>query len=147
MDAANPIDVLNRLLVLHHRSLPAYLDYASPTWDRGDGRAREVLQTIVAEQQQMADRLGEMIIEGDGSVQFGGFPLRFTAYHDLSFDYLLPQLIEHQQRHVAAIEEGVAQLASAPRAQSLAQEALEMAQQHLGLLEELQQAPRSAPAN
>ena len=144
MNAVNPMDVLNRLMVVHHRSLPMYLSYASPTWVRGDDRAREVLQTIATDQQQMVDRLGEMIVEGDGAVQFGGFPMRFTAYHDLSFDYLLTKLIEHQQRDVATIEESVAQLERAPLAQSVAQEALEMAKRHLGLLEQLWHAPRSA---
>ena len=146
MNAVNPIDVLNRLLVVHHRSLPMYLSYASPTWVRGDDRAREVLQTIAADHQQIVDRLGEMIVDSDGAVQFGGFPTRFTAYHDLSFDFLLNKLIEHQQRDVATIEESVAQLASAPLAQSLAQEASEMAKRHLGLLEELKRAPSRASA-
>jgi hypothetical protein len=144
MNAVNPTDVLNRLMVVHHRSLPMYLSYASPTWIRGDDRAREVLQVIATDQQQMVDELGEMIVDSDGSVQFGGFPMRFTAYHDLSFDYLLTKLIEHQQRDVATIDESVAQLASAPLAQSLAQEASEMAKRHLGLLEELKHTPRSA---
>jgi hypothetical protein len=140
MNAVNSVDTLNRLLVIHHRSLASYLSYASPTWHRGDDRARDVLQQIAADHQQVVDRLGEMIIENDGVVQFGGYPMRFTGYHDLGFEFLLDRLIESQKKDVAAIEECIGQLDPAPLAKALAQEALGAAKAHLESLEELKQA-------
>ena len=144
MNAVNSIDVLNRLVVIHHRSLAVYLSYASPTWHRGDERAKDVLRLISADQQQTVDRLGEMIVELNGIVQFGGFPMTFTSYHDLSFGFLLDKLIEHQKRDVATIRQCVSQLESAPVAKAVAEEALGAAKGHLDSLEELKQATSSA---
>jgi len=147
MNGPNLIDVLNRLVVIHHRSLPVYLSYASPTWFRGDERARDVLRAIATDQQQMVDRLGEMILEIGGMLQFGGFPMAFTGYHDLSFDFLRGRLIEHQRRDVESIRQCTSQLESAPLAQALAREALHSAQRHLGSLEALPApAARSVPS-
>jgi hypothetical protein len=138
----SPVDVLNRLVVIHHRSLSHYLSYASPTWHRGNERAQEVLQSIAADQQDLVERLGEMIMDRDAVVRFGSFPMRFTAFHDLSFDYLLDQLLEHQHRDLASIGECVAELQADPMALALAQEARGMAKAHLELLEELKRAAR-----
>jgi hypothetical protein len=137
MIVEKPIDVLNRLVVLHHRSLAAYLRDASPTWHRGDERAREVLEQIAADHERAVDRLGELIMEMDGSVQFGGFPMHFTAYHDLEFAFLRRRLIEQQQRDMAVIEECIARLDALPLAKAVAQEALGEAKAHLELLESL----------
>jgi hypothetical protein len=139
MNATDPNQVLNRLLVIHHRSLARYLSYASPTWLRGDGPARKVLESIAVEQERFVDRMGEMIIENNGVVQFGSFPMSFTAYHDLSFEFLLDRLLESQVRAIDVMEACVAQLDEAPWVKSLAQEALGAARGHLELLEELKQ--------
>ena len=58
MPAADTTDVLNRLLVIHHRSLPMYLSYAMPYRMQGDEQAVEVLSHIVDYQKEMVDRLG-----------------------------------------------------------------------------------------
>jgi hypothetical protein len=122
------------------------LRYASPTWHRGSERSQEVLETISADQQDMVDRLGELIMDRNAAVQFGGFPMRFTAYHDLAFDYLLNRLLEHQQSDLAAIEDCLAQMQADPQALAMAQEARGMAKAHLELLEGLQQsAPPATP--
>ena len=41
--------ILNRLLVLHHRSLPVYLNQAMPWLHRNNAAAQEVLQSIAAD--------------------------------------------------------------------------------------------------
>lgn len=132
---SNSVDVLNRLVSLHHRSLPNYLQYASPTWHRGDERAREVLQQIVISQQEIEKRLVDLIVQQDGVVDYGAFPMAFTGYHDLSFDFLLGKLLEDQRQHIATIESCISHLEG--RAKAVAQEALGEAKAHLDSLEEL----------
>jgi hypothetical protein len=130
--------VLNRLLALHHRSLAQYLRFASPTWLRsGDERAQFTLEAIANDQQALVERIGEMIIELGGIVDHGCFPMHFTGYHDLSFDWLLTKLIEDQRRAIAMIQRGVSSL-TLPMAKAIAEEALGAAKGHLESLQELQ---------
>ena len=143
MNSVDTNAVLNRLLVLHNRSLAMYLSDAMPWSVPEDESARAVLRQIADDHRAMVDRLGEMILEGDGTVAFGEYPLRFTAYHDLSFDFLLEKLIEDQKQLVDQIAQCVDQLRLTPPAQSIAQEALGEAKGHLESLEELR-AQRAA---
>lgn len=147
MTSANPVDVLNRLIVLHNRSLAMYLRYASPTWLRGDEQARRVLQQVGDDHQQTVDRLGEMVVDLDGAVYFGGFSMTFTSYHDLSFAFLLLRLIEAQRNIIATIEECARQLEAFPMARALAEESLGAARAHLELLEELGSPKLGVAAN
>ena len=137
MEPVDTNDVLNRLSVIHNRSLPMYLSYASPSWRWGDDTARQTLQHIVADQKEYVDRIGSMIMDNDGVVRSGEFPMTFTGLHDLSFDFLLGKLIEHQKRDIAAIEACVLDLNRNPMAKALAEESLGAAKAHLQSLEEL----------
>jgi hypothetical protein len=141
MPAADTTDDLNRLLVIHHRSLPMYLGYAKPYAVRGDERAEEVLANIVEQQKEMVDRIGALIVERGGVVQHGEFPMYFTGLHDLSLDYLVRRMIADQKRDVAAIEQCVRQLEGDPLGKALAEEALGAAKGHLDSLTELVQQP------
>jgi hypothetical protein len=136
MVSPKTIQVMNRLAVIHGRSLASYLNYASPTWHRGDEKARQALADITAQQLETVDRIAEWILEHDGVVSRGSYPMVYTAYHDLSFDFLLNRLIEHQQQDVAAIQACLGQLDDA-RAREMAQESLGEAKAHLDMLREL----------
>ena len=133
--------VLNRLLILHHRSLPAYLSYAIPWLHRDNEAAVEVLQSISADHRALVDRLGELIIDGGGVVAYGHFPLRYTALHDLSLDYLVTRLVEFEKQLIPQISECADQLRMNPAAQAVALESLGEAKAHLQSLEELTQRP------
>ena len=137
MASESTLMLLNRLIVIHSRSLAMYLAYATPSWHRGEEQARRVLEHIVADQEAIVERLGETILEENGTVAYGTFPTEFTAYHDLSFDFLLQKLIQYQRRDIAEIEKCVEGLTHSPRASALAQEALGAAKAHLESLEEL----------
>jgi len=141
MNSSNTIEVLNRLVAIHHRSLGTYLGYAPPTWQREDLEAKAELERIVADQQELVDRIGEMVVQNHGTVFYGSYPMEFTGYHDLSFKFLLNKLIEYQQRDIGRIEKCVGELdGSAVPAQSLAQESLGMAHGHLESFEELKRS-------
>ena len=137
MSSADTNAILNRLLILHHRSLPMYLSYAAPWTQPGRESATQSLAWLVDAQNKMVDRLNEMILENGRVVDFGRFPLTFTSLHDLSFDYLLRQVIAQQERAVAEISVCVDALRLAPLAQALAQEALGEAKGHLDSLREV----------
>lgn len=131
--------VLNRLSVIHSRSLPIYLSYAAP-WAAESNGAADTLNAIVADQLRIADRIGEMILDSNGEVDPGAFPMRYTSLHDLSLNFLLNKLIEQQMRDILAIEQCSSQLATAPLAKAVAEEALGAAKGHLESLKELKHA-------
>ena len=144
MALESTIQVLNHLLAIHARSLATYLSYAQPEWHRGDEVARETLRSIVDDQKATVDRLGEMILEHNGTVLGNAFPMAFTNYHDLSFDFLCRKLIEHQRRDIIAIERCVRELSSSIFARAVAEEALGAAKAHLELLLKLKPWTASA---
>jgi hypothetical protein len=128
---------LNRLLTILHRSLPTYLTFASPWTRRGDEPASETLRHIVDDQQQLAMRVAQYIIDHYGRVELGDYPLDFPDTHDLAFDYLIGKLVTCQKSDVAALEQCAAELREDREAAALADEALGSARAHLETLEEL----------
>lgn len=138
MTALSTNDILNRVLVVHNRSLATYLHDAMPWVRYGDNRAMETMRQMVRDQKQVVDRLATLILESNGAVEHGEFPMPFTAYHDVSFDWLLPLLIERQQKTVVYLQKCAEQLALAPMAKAVVEETVGMAKGHLEMLEELQ---------
>jgi hypothetical protein len=142
MNSAHPIDVLNRLYALHNMSLAMYLRFATP-WVRdpaalnGQADSLDVLRRIAQDQTALRDRCGELILESDGVVRRGTFPLSFTSLHDLSFDFLLGKLIVDQKRLIGEFERCSAQLEYEPLAKALAEESIGFARGHLDMLEDL----------
>jgi hypothetical protein len=128
--------ILNKLLVLHSRSLAKYLSYARPWAIQAHPKAMGVLDQMVEDQQNTVDRLAKMIME-TGPVDHGEFPIQFTGWHDLSVEFLVNKLIERQQKTIIIIERLVDQLALAPYAQAVAKEVLGQAKGHLENLQEV----------
>ena len=137
MTAVDTNDVLNRLLILHLRSLPKYLSYANPWQLRAQPRAAAVLEQIVADHRNTVERLAKLIMENNGTLDQGEFPMSFTGLHDLSADYLIKLCIERQKKLIVVIERLAGELSLAPYAQAAAREALGEAQGHLENLQEL----------
>ncbi|HRX80376.1 MAG TPA: hypothetical protein P5307_14995, partial [Pirellulaceae bacterium] len=67
----------------------------------------------------------------------------YTGYHDLSFDFLLNEIIKEQKEDIATIESVVSKLSLVPLAKALAEETLGAAKGHLESLVELKQAAAS----
>ena len=137
MNLTKTVDTLNRLYVLHHRSLPSYLSFAKPVALRGDDQAPETLEQIASDQSQICDRIGKLIVEVGGYIEPGEFPMFFTGYHDLSCGFLVEQAIRLQQRDIGVIESCAAEQDLLPLAKALAEECLGAAKGHLELLSEL----------
>jgi hypothetical protein len=131
-------NTLGRLLTLHRYSLPVYLQDAEPWIEKKNEKAVEALALVAADQLDTVDRIGELLIEHGATVAPGGFPLTYTALHDLSFDYLLQRAIDEQRKLIDSIKACSDDLRLAPAIQAIAQEAWGQAKGHLESLEELQ---------
>ena len=130
-------DVLNRLLAIEYRSLPIYLMDGSPWVPRGAVPAAETLRLMVADQQAMAGRIAEQVLERYERVDYGKFPMWFTGVNDCSLEYLIGVIIEELKKDIVSIERCVADLQYDLPARSLAEETLGLARGHLESLEEL----------
>jgi hypothetical protein len=66
--------------------------------------------------------------------------MEFTDLHDLDIDYVILTAVRYQEQDVAAIEQLVERLQTAPAARALAEESLGMAKGHLDTLREQAQS-------
>jgi hypothetical protein len=136
--------LLNQIVAMHNCSLPVYLTYAPPAWSRGEEAAKETASLIAEDQRNTADRAAVMVTENGGIVDNGEFPMYYTGYHDLSFDFLLTEVIKEQKEDITTLEGIASQLSLVPLAKAAAEEALGAAKGHLESLEELRQSPATA---
>ena len=147
MAASKTIEILNRVLLVHNRSLPQYLHDAAPWLRPNEERCQEALDLIVRDQRQTVDRIGAFIEENGGIWDLGEYPMAFTGYHDVSFDWLLPLMIDRQKKTILYLERCAAELSLAPMAKALVEETVGMAKGHLEALEELQRDPAPVAAH
>ena len=106
-----------------------------------------MLAAMVVDQDSMADRISQMIMDLRELPRTGEFPMGFTDMHDLDIDFLIRVAIDCQQQDIVSVEQFVGQLQLAPAAKSLAEETLGMAKGHLQSLEELAQEQASVETN
>jgi hypothetical protein len=135
--AMTSVDILNRLLVIHSRSLAMYLRDACPWARPQDSAAQDVLNSIIASNTEFADRFGEMVIADGGAAAHGEFPMQFTALHDCALSYLIGMVRDAQANDIRLISDCVDKLDDDPLAKALAQESLGAARAHLDALDEV----------
>jgi hypothetical protein len=140
MNAFEAIPVLERLLKLLCRSLPAYLADARPWAQAGDHRIQAELDRLVSDQQMYASRVAEAISQYGGRPDPGRFPMSMTAKNDLSLEFLLSEVIDDQRRTAAAVQNCAALLEDVPLLHSLAEETFGNVQGHLDILTEMMNA-------
>ena len=140
MAQPSPVDVLNRLLALHRRSLPMYLQSAKPWVGPNEQATMAVLGDIAEDQTLMADRILAVIREHGGTPAPSDYPMVFTDMHDLALSYILPEVMGREQREIQYMEQAVEWLADAPAPRAITQEALGAARGHLQSLQELADA-------
>jgi hypothetical protein len=135
---------LNRLLILLSRSLPMYLGDAAPWVSYNGDATRDALENLVIDLKRYIEQLTRLLNDRRQTIDPGEFPMTFTDLHDLSLDFLLKRLVEHQRRNVQAIEQCVLQLRDDAQGLALAEEILSNARGHLETLESL--TARNVPA-
>ena len=140
MASDNTLLLLNQLHVLHSRSLPVYLRYAEPWMADNQDQILQSLQLIASDQTQTADDFARLIRENGWAVDPGEFPMPYTGYHDLSFDYVLGIMIKEQQQMISQLEQIISELGTAPLYQAKAEEALGAAKAHLEVMQSLNES-------
>jgi len=141
------VSVLNRLLRLLCRSLPAYLEHAKPCGTDVHPKQWAVLSHLVADQRLLARRVAQAAIQYGGQPDPGPFPTEFAALNDVGLDYLLRRVNDGLERDIEAIEQCAAELTHAPEARELVQEVLGNAQGHQDILCALATGAQNAAAN
>jgi bacterioferritin (cytochrome b1) len=140
MNPIEAISVLNDLLRILCRSLPAYLADAKPWTQGNDAKLSTALDHLVADQRHYAQRVAEAIVDLDGRPNPGRFSMSFSAKHDLAMEYVVPEVIEYQERDIARIEQCANQLADDAPLHALAEEILGNAKGHCDVLKEARHA-------
>ncbi len=135
----DPIDVLNRVLRILLRSLPAYLE-STQAWSHRDPRQiRPRLAAIARNQQLLAGCVVEAIRKRHGRVDSGQFPLAFTSLHDVGPELLIEKTIAEFEDDLPLLEQCVTFLQSHPVLLPLAEEALGNVRGHLDSLNQWRQ--------
>ena len=137
MAQSDPLAILNRLQAMHVRSLPMYLASAPPWSPDPNSAELTALRHIAEDQQLMADRISSVILEHGGTVAASEFPMEFTDLHDLSIDFLIPQVRRRQEEEIDYLRSSIERLQDAPAPRAIAEEALGAAIAHLDTLKEL----------
>lgn len=130
-------DLLNRVLVMHERSLPMYLAYAAPFVGQGDQAAAEVLDQIVLDHRYLVEKIGDYLVEKNHPLGHGHWEMTFTSLHDVALQFLLTEMIRRQRAAIADLTRYDKLLEKFPAPRALVQEALGMARGHLESLEEV----------
>lgn len=143
-----PADALAHLVAILETS-PAMYIADSGIWSYpGDEDLKLALADIVGDQRNVADRAAMVLAEREVAAPRTGYPLSYTAWHDLDLLFLLPRIIEGMRRQVMALDKLAASSAGDATAVDLASEAKTATLRHIDVLE--QQVARlrraSAPA-
>lgn len=141
MMTLDAIRQLNRLLAIHCKSFVQYLRWSRPYVPPGREDVLDALEAIATDQDSLADRISSMIVDAGALPHTGEFPMEFTDLHDLDIDFLIAAAARYQEYDVAAIEQIVADLQSAPAARAIAEETLGMSKGHRDSLRELVNVP------
>lgn len=137
MNSLKAIQVLNRLLGVLCRSLPAYLADAKPWARNSDQNLCAAFDNLLADQRRYACRVDEAIIEHGGRPDPGRFPMNFAAKNDLSLGFLVQEVIAFQEQDIATLERCAAQLEGISSLHALAEEILGNARGHLDIIKEM----------
>ena len=143
-----PADPLSQLVAILETS-PAMYVADSGIWSYpGDEDLKLALADIVGDQRNVAERAAALLAEREVAPPQTGYPLSYTAWHDLDLVYLVTRLIEGMRRQVAAIDTLTASRPDDAAVVELAGEAKATTLGHIDVLE--QQASRlrhaSSPA-
>lgn len=134
--------ILQQLLDLIEPTLPMFLADAGLTTFPGPESIRAALESLVADQRDLVERAGTLLDEQGGAAPRRGYPIRYTALHDVDLASLLPGLVTAIDQQAAALDTLLGSTAPGPEA-DLVRDALQSARFHGDALRALA-APRPA---
>lgn len=102
------VGALNQALLAERFSLAIYLRDGRQRTHPGDEPLEEAVRRIANDHERYADRITKLLSDHGGHVAHGHFPMEFTEHDDeTALDFLLPELIRHEQRVVEQIEQAI----------------------------------------
>jgi hypothetical protein len=128
--------VLNDVLISLHRSLLQYVVDAWPWTDAHSEAHRTAVMTSAADQNEIVDRLAELLHDRVYPVTFGQYP-DFSNLNYVSLDFLLKRIVQNQKEVVADCEEAARELAENPEDGALARKIAAAETERLKGLQEL----------
>ncbi len=130
-------DVLNQLLHLLLRGLPAYVVEVNPSMQPGRHPLRKALANLADDRRLFANRTNQAILDRGAYPDPGPFPLEYTGLNDVSIEYLTNELIDSLHVDTEILQEISAQLTAIPELHALAEEILGNTIAHAEILEKV----------
>ena len=142
-----PADALAHLVAVMESSPAMYLADSGIWSYPGDESLKLALADVVSGQRGIIDRAAGILAEREVAVPQTGYPLAYTAWHDLDLAFLLPRVIERMKGQVASLEAILASGTSDAAALELAREAIASTRSHIDVLDQQAARLRRAPAS
>jgi hypothetical protein len=129
-------DPLLRLVATLESSPAMYLADSGIGSYPGAAEFRSALAALVSEQKDVISRAATIIEQREQPLPQGGFPIAFTAWHDVDLRYLASRVIESLKRQASDFAALAAQGGDAAGAE-LAGRAEDIARRHADALEQV----------
>jgi hypothetical protein len=139
---------LNQLAGMLDCSLARYLSNARPWCRRPYLLLGAITRRLAHEHERYAGAIVGLLQARRYNVNGYTFPMEFTYYNDLSFEYLAPRVLDNQRRLIALAKTVATHLASGRdhEAQRLVEKLLASLREYAALMEELLAPHRLATA-
>jgi hypothetical protein len=129
--------LLQDILRRESRSVLMYVAEAYPWTTSMQTKALTDLQQLIAAEREAVACLGRFLVRQRIPLPYlPSYPAHFTTINFVALDFLLPRLIEHERRSIAALERDLASLKD-PAARTEVEKLLALKRRHLPQLEEL----------
>jgi hypothetical protein len=142
----NTVTILNELFAKLDCSLARYLSYARPWVRRRNMLLDALARRISHEHEAFAGDIARLISDRRGAVRSCVFPMDFTSYNDLSWEYLAPKLLDDERALVGVAEACAERLKDDPEARRVVDRIIASLRRYADLLAELLAPARVAPA-
>ncbi len=129
--------MLNQLLHLLCRGLPAYVVEVNPWTQPAAQPLRKALANLAADRRLYANRTTQAILDRGAYPDPGQFPLEYTGLNDVSIVYLTHELIDSLHVDTEILPEISAQFAAIPELHDLTEEILGNTIGHAEILEKV----------
>ena len=136
-NTSSATDMLNQLLHLLLRGLPAYVVEVNPWTQPGRLPLGKALANLAADRRLFANRTNQAILDRGAYPDPGPFPLEYTGLNDVSIEYLTNELIDSLHVDIEILQEISAQLAAIPKLHALAEEIIGNTIGHAEILEKM----------
>lgn len=142
-----PADALAHLVAVMESSPAMYLADSGIWSYPGEESLKLALADVVSGQREIIDRAAGILADREIAVPQTGYPLAFTAWHDLDLAFLLPRVVEEMKRQVTSLEAILSSGTSDAAALDLAHEAVTTTRSHIDVLERQAARHRRSPTS